>query len=179
MSKVSISKVLFILALFFSINLNAKEKLIGYFDSLAVLKDLPTFDWIENKLNKSILLEMYRKDIEEIMYHHELMTEELDSLRPTLTEEEIEAREKNIDGYQVMLNEKQKDYNALFETKRQEELELIRISFRTAIDTTKKRLKLGQVIEIGRISEPVKSTALDVTAQIREELFRLESERCI
>lgn len=174
-----IPKFLIVFALFLSVNLSAKEKQIGYFDSLAVLKDLPSFEWIDNKLERSILLQMYRKDIEEVKYQHEIKTKELDSLKPTLTEEEIEARKKNIDGYQVTIEEKQKDYNTLFETQRQEEFELIRFNFRTATDTIKKRLKLGQVIEINRISESLKSSALDITAQIREELFRLEKARCV
>src|SRR5688572_19366982 len=101
MSKVSISKSLFILAVFFAVNLNAKEKQIGYFDSLAVLKDLPSFEWIDNKLEGSILLELYQKDIEDLKYAHEQMSKQLDSMRDTLTDEEVALGEKELAEVQL------------------------------------------------------------------------------
>lgn len=172
-------RFIIISALFYSVNLSAKEKQIGYYDSLAVLKDLPTFELIEKKVEGSILLELFRKDIDELTYHHELMTKELDSLKPTLTEEEIAARNKNLAEFQVTLDQKQKNYKKLFETMRQEQFEFIRVSLRSAIDTIKKRFKLGKVMEINHMAGTLKSGAMDVTSQIREELFRLEKERCV
>lgn len=169
--------LIIIATLFSSVNLFAKEKQIGYYDSVAVMNDSTI--WFAAKRtvqnfqteSESKLSEMEKK----IRAGEEKYANSKDSLR----ENERTETERKLNEQKQILDSKRQEFAMDLEILQERLYGPILSNMRRAIQTLIEKFKLSAFVTTERLSERDKPNALNLTQELIAEVIRLEKLRIV
>ncbi len=170
-------KVLLIAIAIFTVGLfttNAQSNLkFAHFDYQKATDSLPSVLKAQEELTRSeaemtAILEELQKEYQDMLIKYDRQKDSLSSMRKQIMEEEIQMLGEKIQY-------RQQDFQVSYERKVNELMKPIEDNLQKAIDIVAKRHKLNYVFE--KTSLVYVNGGLDLTAEIRAELEKLENAR--